>query len=65
MKPCPVCAEIVKAIAGITALKEVSDDLKVDLITAALDYTPPSRKKRRRRAGQLVKLVTNSTDPAA
>jgi hypothetical protein len=61
MKPCPVCSEIVQAIAEISALK-VGDDLKLFLITAALDYEPPGTKRRRkRRAGAVVKLVT--TDP--
>jgi hypothetical protein len=64
MKPCPVCTEIVRAIAGITALTEVSDNLKLFLVGCALDYEPHTRKRRRkRRVGQLVKLVPTNSDP--
>jgi len=66
MKPCPVCTSIIKAVAGITALADIDDDLKVYLIGAALDYEPPAfRKKRRKRAAPVVKLIPKNDPPAA
>jgi len=64
MKPCPVCSEIIKAIAGITALVDVDDDLKLYLVGCALDYERPTVRKKRRR-GQVVKLVSHSDPPRA
>jgi hypothetical protein len=67
MKPCPTCTEIIKAVAGITALSDVDDDLKLFLVGCALDYEPPAfrKKRRKRRAGHVVKLVPSSDPPAA
>jgi hypothetical protein len=65
MKPCSLCSEIIKAIAGITALVDVDDDLKLFLVGCALDYERPTVRKKRRRRGELVKLVTNSDPPVA
>jgi len=64
MKPCPVCSEIIKAIARITALVDVDDDLKLYLVGCALDYERPTVRKKRRR-GQVVKLVPHSDPPRA
>ena len=64
MKPRPTCTEIIKAIAGITALADVDDDLKLFLVGYALDYEPPAfRKKRRKRRADVVKLVPTNSDP--
>jgi hypothetical protein len=65
MKPCPVCSEIIQAIAKIAMLR-VGDDLKLFLIGAALDYEPAPRKRRRRkRRADVVKLVPHSDPPRA
>jgi hypothetical protein len=67
MRPCPVCTKIVKAIAGITALADVDDDLKLFLIGACIDYEPPAfrKKRRKRRAAPVVKLIPKNDPPAA
>jgi hypothetical protein len=66
MKPCPTCSEIVRAVAGIAALVEVSDDFKVVLVEAALNYEPPaSRKRRRKRSGKVLKLVPSEPPRAS
>jgi hypothetical protein len=59
-------SEIIQAIAKIAAL-EVGDDLKLHLISAALDYAPPTPRKRRRRKrrAEVVKLVPHSDPPRA
>jgi hypothetical protein len=61
---CRHCTEIVRAVAGIAALK-VDDNLKLVLIRAALNAHPPPRRKRRRRRGKLIKLVPPPSDPPA
>jgi hypothetical protein len=63
----PATSAIIQANAGITALADVDDDLKLFLVGCALDYEPPAlrKKRRRRRAAPVLKLVPHSDPPRA